>query len=89
MSPAPCVSPEPLGALRRHSPISAAPSRRLLHDVDEVAGDVGLPRRVGLEVTQNAVLALPLEGTLQQRREGLQPVRVVREPKFAARRQRR
>lgn len=87
MSPAPCLSPELLAALSHHSPVSAAPSGRLLHDVDEVAGDVGLPRRVGLEVAQDAVLALPLEGAFQQGREGLQTVRVVGEPKLAARRQ--
>lgn len=88
MAPTPCSSPEPLAALSHHSLGPTAPSGRLLHDVDEVAGDVGLPRRVGLEVSQHAVLALPLEGAFQQGREGLQPVRVVREPKLAARRQR-
>lgn len=86
--PQPRLSPEPLGALCRHSPVTAAPSGSLLDDVDEVAGDVGLTRRVGLEVTQDAVLALPLEGAFQQCREGLQPVRVVREAELAAGRQR-
>jgi len=89
MSPDPCLSPEPLTALSHHSPVSTASSGRLLHDMDEVAGDVGLPRRVGLEVAQDAVLALPLEGTFQQGSEGLQPVGVVRQPKLAARRQQR
>lgn len=48
---------------------------------------MGLPWCVGLEVAQDAVLAFPLEGTFQQGCEGLQPVRVVGEPKFAVRRQ--
>lgn len=48
---------------------------------------MGLPWRVGLEVTQDAVLALPLEGAFQQGCEGLQLVWVVRESKCAARRQ--
>lgn len=64
-----------------------SPLGSLLDDVDEVTGNVGLTRRVGLEVTQDAVLALPLEGAFQQCREGLQPVRVVREAELAAGRQ--
>lgn len=60
--PTPCLDPQLLGALSHHSPISAAPSARLLHNVDEVAGHVGLAWCVGLEVSQDAVLALSLEG---------------------------
>lgn len=85
--PTPCLDPQLLGALSHHSPISVGPSACLLHDVDEVAGHVSLSRCVGLEVAQDSVLALSLECTFQQRSEGLQPVRVVREPKLAARRQ--
>lgn len=85
--PTPCLDPQLLGALSHHSPISAAPSACLLHDVDEVAGHVGLSRCVGLEVAQDAVLALSLEGPFQQSCEGLQPVRVVGEPELAAGRQ--
>lgn len=85
--PTPCLDPQLLGALSHHSPISVAPSACLLHDVDEVAGHVGLAWRVGLEVTQDSVLALSLEGSFQQGCEGLQPVRVVREAELAARRQ--
>lgn len=86
--PTPCLDPQLLAALSHHSPISVASSACLLHDMDEVAGHVGLSWYVGLEVAQDAVLALSLEGTFQQSCEGLQPVRVVREPKLAARRQR-
>lgn len=63
MSPAPCLFPALLVALSHSSPISTAPSGCLLHNVDEVAGNMGLPWDVGLEVTQDAMLALPLEGT--------------------------
>lgn len=42
---------------------------------------------VGLEVSQDAVLALSLEGTFEQSCEGLQPVGIVGEPELAAGRQ--
>lgn len=58
-------------------------SAGLLHYMDEVAGDVLLARCVRLEVTQDAVLASPLEGILQQLRKGLQAVRVVGKPELA------
>lgn len=56
----------------------------LLEHVDEIAGDVGLARRVRLEVAQDAVLALAPEGCLEQLREGRQTVWVVREPELTA-----
>lgn len=51
--------------------------------MDEVAGDIGLVRPVGLEVTQDAVLALAPEGSLEQLCEGGQAVREVGEPELA------
>lgn len=71
------------------SPAALSPSGRLLADVDEVAGGLGLAGDVRLEVSVDVVLHFAAEGLVQDASEVLQTVRVVGKTEFTAKDRRR